>query len=121
MKRTSEFVESLNEVFEQFGPVRAKRMFGGYGLYHDDLMFGLVADDVLYLKADEETAALFAGRGLTPFEYEKQGKVQKMSYYLAPDEIFDDPESAREWAVRAFEAALRGRKPKPESKNRRKG
>ena len=34
-----------------------------------------------------------------------------MSYYMAPEEIFDDAEAARLWAVRAFEAALRSRKP----------
>lgn len=109
----SEFVDHLSEVFARFGPIRARRMFGGYGVYHDDLMFALVADDVLYLKADERTAALFAEQGLPPFEYEKAGKRMQMSYYMAPEEIFDDPDLAREWAVRAFEAALRSRKPGP--------
>jgi len=47
----SEFVVYLKEVFEQLGPIRARKMFGGYGIYHDGVMFGLVADDTLYLKA----------------------------------------------------------------------
>jgi DNA transformation protein and related proteins len=55
----SEFVDSLDEVVAQFGAISAKHMFGGYGIYHDSVMFGLVADDVLYLKADE---TLFEGR-----------------------------------------------------------
>lgn len=108
----SEFVESLEEVFSLFGYVRAKRMFGGFGLYHDDLMFGLVADDVLFLKTDKVSVSMFSELGLPPFEYVKNGKKMKMSYYQAPEEILDDPEIARDWAVRAFEAALRGRKPK---------
>jgi DNA transformation protein len=108
----SEFVDSLEEVFVLFGPVRARRMFGGHGIYHNDLMFGLVADDVLYLKADERSVAAFTERGLSPFEYEKRGKTMKMSYFMAPEEIFDDAEMAREWAVLAFEAALRGRRRK---------
>lgn len=108
----SDFVDNLKEIFVLFGDVRARRMFGGYGIYHDDLMFGLVADDVLYLKADERSVAAFTERGLPPFEYEKNGKKMKMSYFTAPEEIFDDTEKAREWAVRAFEAALRGRKQK---------
>lgn len=118
--RMSEFVDSLEEVFVLFGRVNAKRMFGGYGIYHSDLMFGLVADDVLYLKADEESAAAFSERGLRPFEYEKNGKKLKMSYYLAPEEIFDDLEIAKVWGIRAFEAALRGRKPKPRKAVNRK-
>ena len=106
----SEFVDNLEEVFTLLGPISSKRMFGGYGIYHDGLMFGLVADDVLYLKADKKSENLFIDLGLSPFEYEKNGKKMKMSYFLAPEEIYDDPETAREWGVRAFEAALRSRK-----------
>lgn len=107
----SEFVDYLSEVLESFGAIRHRRMFGGYGIYHDDLMFGLVADDVLYLKADDQSCGLFEERGLTPFEYVKKGKVMKMSYYLAPEEIFDDPDIAKVWAHHAYEAALRAKKP----------
>ena len=38
-----EFVDYLREVFELFGPIRARKMFSGYGIYHNGLMFGLVA------------------------------------------------------------------------------
>jgi len=106
----SEFVDNLSEVFDSFGSVSSKRMFGGYGIYHDGLMFGLVADDILYLKADKESELIFTEQGLYPFEYEKNGRKMKMSFYLAPEEIFDDPGVAKEWGVRAFEAALRSRK-----------
>lgn len=105
----SEYTDFLVELFEPFGPVRVHRMFGGYGLYHDDVMFGLVADDTLYLKADETTAESFESRGLGRFEYDKGGKVVTMSYYLAPEEIFDSPEAAALWARRAFEVAFRAK------------
>ena len=112
MKATSEFARNLNDVFALFGAIETRRMFGGYGVYHDGLMFALVADDVLYLKADENSAGSFVGLGLQQFEYEKSGKKIRMSYYAAPEEIFDNPELAKEWAGRAYEAALRARKPK---------
>ena len=51
----NQFADYLNEVFGQFGPIRVQRMFGGFGLYRDELMFALVADNVLYLKADDAT------------------------------------------------------------------
>jgi len=106
----SEFVDYLKEVFEQFGPVHARRMFGGYGIYHDGVMFGLVADDTLYLKADETTAEYFELRGLGQFEYDKGDKIVRMSYYLAPEEIFDNPEDAALWARRAYEVAFRAKR-----------
>lgn len=105
----SEFVEFLKTVFEEFGPIQARRMFGGYGIYHDGVMFGLVAEDTLYLKADESTAKEFEVRGLGQFEYEKGNKIVKMSYYLAPEEILDDPEEASLWARRAYEVAFRSK------------
>ncbi len=106
----SEFVEYLQEVFVEFGAIRSRKMFGGYGIYHNDLMFGLVADDSLYLKADDQSAGYFRDRGLEQFEYIKNNKPMKMSYYLSPAEIFEDPDAARVWASRACAAALRSRK-----------
>jgi DNA transformation protein len=112
MKTTSEFVENLADVFAMFGAIEARRMFGGYGIYHDDLMFALVSDEVLYLKADDVSAGKFTDLELRPFEYMKGGKTIRISFYAAPEELFDDPEQAQFWATCAFQAALRSRKPK---------
>src|SRR5210317_446257 len=107
----SEFVDNLQEVFVLFGPVQARRMFGGYGIFHDGLMFALVADEVLYLKADGKSSSEFEKRGLSQFGYEKNSKIINLSYYVAPEEIFNDPEEAKVWASLAFDASLRSRKP----------
>ncbi|MCB1754920.1 MAG: TfoX/Sxy family protein [Gammaproteobacteria bacterium] len=112
MKTANEFVENLKDVFAAFGAIEARRMFGGYGLYHDGLMFALVSGDVLYLKTDKQSLASFTGLDLQPFEFEKKGKMVETSYYTAPEIIFDEPDAAKEWASRAYEAALRTRKPK---------
>ena len=103
----SEFVDYLHEVFEAFGPIRSRKMFGGYGIYHNDLMFGLVAADELNLKTDSTNVAFFEERGLEPFEFVAKNKVSKMSYYLAPEVIYDDPDEAAFWAELGFQAALR--------------
>jgi len=107
----SEYVEYLKEVFSAFGFVEPRRMFGGYGIFHKGLMFALVADEVLYLKADETLATFFEERGLDQFQYDKRGKTVKMSFYMAPEEIFDDPVEAKGWALRSYEAAARANKP----------
>ena len=106
----SEFVEYLKEAFREFGPIQARKMFGGYGIYHDGLMFGLVADDTLYLKADSESQAEFVNNGLVQFMYDKKGKKVAMSYYIAPVEALENPLQLRRWARLAFDAALRARK-----------
>ena len=106
----SEFTNHLAELFEAFGPVTVRRMFGGHGIYRDGVMFGLVADDALYLKADDRNRAMFESCGLPRFEYAKQGKTISVSYYLAPGEALEDPRILADWARPAFEAALRGRR-----------
>ena len=115
----SEFVEHVLEVLEHCGPIRAKRMFGGHGLYRDDLMFGLITDDVLYLKTDGESVALFEDRRLSPFVYVKKGEPTKTSYYMAPEEMFEDPEAAEEWLRIACDAASRFRN-RPGGRRRRR-
>ena len=104
----SDYIDFLKEIFVLFGPVSSRRMFGGYGLYFDGLMFGLVTQDSLYLKADVENQHFFEDQGLEKFSYEKQGKRHFIAYFEAPDELFDDPEEAALWAKRSWEAAVRG-------------
>ena len=117
---SSEFAENLREVFAEFGPIEIRGMFGGYGIFREGLMFALVADDVLYLKADKKNSASFRDRGLPPFEYEKRGKKVGLSYFQAPEEIFDERGVAKAWADSAFDAALRGKSAKAKSGRERK-
>jgi len=97
----------LLELLQDFGEVSARRMFGGFGIFRDGLMFGLVADEVFYLKVDDQNRPDFEARGLEPFQYEKQGKLQTMSYYQAPEEVLDNAEEMICWATGSFNAALR--------------
>lgn len=73
----------------------------------DGIMFGLIYDDILYLKADAKNIADFQRLGLSQFEYARQGKLIAWSYYQAPDFVMEDPGEAAHWARRAFDAALR--------------
>jgi DNA transformation protein len=106
----SEFVEYLKEMFQEFGAVSARRMFGGHGIFFDGVMIGLVAKNALYLKADSVSAPTFQEHGLLQFMYPKGEKMVGMSYYLAPEEALEDPTEMRQWAQLAYEAALRTRK-----------
>lgn len=101
------FCDFILELLRPWRPVTAKRMFGGYGIYHAGLMFALIADGQLYLKVDDESRADFVAEGLPPFEYEAKGRRVSLSYHRAPDAMLDEPELAREWAERGWQAALR--------------
>ena len=105
MRHSNEFVEYLLELLQGIGDVNARAMFGGYGIYHDDIMFALVADEALYFKTDESNLQDFEERGLEPFRYERSGKQYSMSYSEAPGETLDDPDEMTLWARKAIDAA----------------
>ena len=91
-----------------FGVVAVRRMFGGAGIYADGTMFGLVADGVIYLKADERNAPAFERENLPPFTYAtKDGKRGVMSYRRMPERLYDDPDELATWARDALAAAQR--------------
>jgi DNA transformation protein len=119
MPKHDEFVAYLLELLQPFGPVSARAMFGGYGLYRDGLMFGLIADETLYLKVDEKNRAEFEAQGLGPFVYHKKGKPYAMSYHLAPAEALEDSEPLCAWAEKGFAAARRGARRSPAKPRRR--
>jgi len=120
MTKHSEFVDYLLELLVPLGGVSAKAMFGGYGIYQDGLMFGLVADDVLYLKTDDGNRAAFEARALPPFTYERTGKPAiVMSYHRAPEDALEESEELCRWARDACAAARRNaNKKKPTSRKR---
>lgn len=103
----SDFIPFVQELLEGWGPVSARRMFGGHGLYHDGLMFAIVMNQQLYLKVDEQNRPDFEAAGLPPFVYEAKGRQVALSYHRAPDAMLDEPDLAREWAERGWQAALR--------------
>ena len=100
----------LRDLFEPFGRVNPRRMFGGIGVFRDGLMFALVADGALYMKADDQTIGEFEDAGSEPFVYQGKNGPVRLGYWSLPEAAIDDPDEVRLWAERAFGAALRAKK-----------
>ena len=107
MSEAREFAVRIIGLLEPFGQCEASRMFGGFGIFHRGLMFGLIADGNLYLKADPESRADFDAVGSSAFSYYKQGRECRLSCFLAPDAFFENETACLQWARLAFDAALR--------------
>ena len=114
MPAENAFVEEVLDRLRETGGSSVRKMFGGFGIFHDGLMFALIADNELYLKADTQSIPFFEAQDCSAFSYSKAGgKVYKMSYYQTPESFFEDPEQTQLWTKRAQDAALRApRKPK---------
>jgi DNA transformation protein and related proteins len=129
-------VDHCLELLAPLGTVRARRMFGGHGLYVDDLFIALIAFERLYLKVDAQTQSAFAEAGCEIFSYVKpprpplrgdrspegergnsgrpvvasgNGKPITMSYWTVPAEAMESPALMQPWARQAMAAALRAR------------
>ena len=116
----SDFIPFVQELLEDWASVSARRMFGGYGLYHEGLMFAIVMEQRLYLKVDEVNRPEFEALGLAPFTYAMKGRDVALSYWAAPDAIFDEPSVPVRWARSAWDAALRGHLAKAQARERAK-
>jgi DNA transformation protein and related proteins len=102
-------VDQLSRVLDQ---VRARRMFGGVGIYSADSFFALIADDKLYFKVDDSNRPDYETRGMEPFRpYGAEGEV--MQYYQVPEELLEDVEALRPWAEKALAAAARKQAKRP--------
>jgi DNA transformation protein len=116
MKATADFARYAVELLSAAGRVAARRMFGGYGLYCDGVFFALIADDVLYLKADDVNRPELEQAGSAPFVYEAKGRRATMAYWRAPDEAMESRAAMAPWARSALAAALRARAARPQAK-----
>jgi len=109
VKASKEFRDLVGELFEPMGCVAVKSMFGGAGVFCDGVMFALIADDVLYLRVDEQNKADFDEQGLSQFIYKSPTKTVAMPYYEAPPSVFGAPDVAVSWGIAALSAAQRSR------------
>lgn len=114
-----DFGDWVREHFAALGPIEIKRMFGGAGVYANGLMFALLDDGVIWLKADETGAQALVEAGSRQFTYPtKDGQTMTMGYWSLPDRAMDDADEAVTWARQSIDtaerkaASKRPRKPK---------
>ena len=105
------------DLFAGLGDIRIKRLFGGAGIYAGEVMFALIADDVIHVKADADLAAALEAEGSGPFVWiapagPKARRPIAMSYWRLPEAALDDIDQALDWGRRALAIARAGAKPK---------
>lgn len=93
----------VNDVFADIDGITSRAMFGGYGLYKDGIIFGIIADDVLYLKVDDTNQKDYESFGSNPFVYKgKNAKKITMSYWVIPETVLEDREHIEALVLTSF-------------------
>ncbi|TWI01038.1 DNA transformation protein [Luteimonas cucumeris] len=109
MRRVDPFIAHLLELLSPIGEPTARRLFGGWGIYLDETMIGLVSEETFYLKTDESTRGAFEAAGSSPFVFEarKRARTIVTGYWSVPEQALDAAEAMLPWAQLALEAARR--------------
>jgi DNA transformation protein and related proteins len=113
MPVSSDYLSFVLEQLAGLGGVSARRMFGGVGLYCEELFFGLIDNDTLYLRVNDDNRADYTARGMGQFRPYADRPEVSMTYYETPAEILEDPPQLVAWAQRSVAAALAAAKRPP--------
>ena len=103
-KKGSNMSDSFKDfVFEQLGSlnVKARSMFGAFGLYLDGKFFAIIDSDQLFFKTNDQTRKDYEAYASKPFA--PTPKQVLKNYYEVPAEIIDNPETLQDWARKASE------------------
>ena len=98
MKVSNEYLQFIMQKLDPLGNVMSRAMFGGYGIFHEGVMFALIADDTLFFKVNESNRDIYKQSGSKPFQH-------GISYWEVPAELLEEDSRLHEWANISIEIA----------------
>jgi DNA transformation protein len=108
MVASNGFAEFLLDQLAPLGRITMRRMFGKTGVFCDGFMLGMVRDNTLYFRVDDDNRAAFKeAESFPPLNYEKKGDIIDLAFWRAPERLFDEPDELVTWARAALAAARR--------------
>jgi DNA transformation protein and related proteins len=108
MVASDSFADLLREQLAPLGRVAMRRMFGKTGVFCDGLMLGMVRNDTLYFRVDDHNRETFKeAQSFPPLDYQKKGIIIDLSFWRAPERLFDESDEFLAWARAALAAARR--------------
>jgi len=108
MVASPDFADFLRDQLAPLGRITMRRMFGKTGVFCDGVMLGMVTDNTLYFRVDDQNRATFEeARDAPPLIYRKKGSTIDLSFWRAPERLMDEPDELVDWARAALGAARR--------------
>ena len=107
MKASQEYLDFVLDKLSLIGDIKSRAMFGGYGIFHEGLMFALISEDILYFKVNESNRDIYKRAESRPFPH-------GISYWEVPADVLENNTKLHEWAnisiTIAHEAAKKKRR-----------
>lgn len=101
MPVSNDFLQFVLDQLSGWGKVHVKRMFGGAALYYEELAFGMIMNDEVYLKVDESNQSKYIEAGSKQLKPFKSNKTV-LSFYRVPPDVFEDADEFTKWATESF-------------------
>jgi DNA transformation protein len=113
MPQSDEYLEYVLEQLSGLRGLVSRRMFGGAGIYQDELFFGLIFKGTLYFKVNDDNRANYESRGMARFRpYENRPQIS-LTYYEVPADVLEDRNELAVWARQSVLAAAASKVAKP--------
>src|SRR5262245_20497749 len=108
MAKSSPLLDYLVDHLAPLGEARGRAMFGGFGVYLDGLIIGIIAFDTFFLKTDETNRPAFEAAGAQPFAYQRGGEpAVSTTYWECPADVLEEPDRLREWTAKSLAVSRR--------------
>jgi DNA transformation protein and related proteins len=108
----SSFKDFILDQLSALPGVRARAMFGGHGLYQEEFFFGILMQQRLYFRTDEQSRVAYIKQGMQPFVYEKARQTTTMNYYEVPADVIENRDELVAWANVSIEISRRAKLPR---------
>jgi DNA transformation protein len=118
MRVSVSFQEFVLDQLAGLDGLRARAMFGGVGLYADDVFFGILASDELFFKVDDTNRREYETAGSVPFK-PYADRAMTMPYYSVPIFVLEDAAMLGQWAAGAVTVAKAAKTAKPAKTRKR--
>ena len=105
LKVSDGFKSFVLDQLDELGDVTPKSMFGGVGLYHRGVFFGILARDTLFFKTNDGNRADYRRAGMKSFKPYLDRPGRSTNYYAVPLDVLESPPELAEWARKAIAAA----------------
>jgi DNA transformation protein len=106
MRGKDDYLRWVLEQLSGAGGISSRRMFGGFGLYRNDVFFGIISGDTLFFKVSDAGRADYETRGMARFRPYRDKPQSSTSYYEVPADVLEDADECVRWAMRAVAAGV---------------
>ncbi len=99
MKTDDLFVKFVLDQLQDLPGLECRAMFGGYGLYAEEVFFGIISSGTLYFKTRPSTLGKYVEHGMEPFQPNERQTLK--NYYEVPVDVLEDHDDLKAWALEA--------------------